>query len=168
MKHFSTAFSVVLLCSFLLASCGKTSQQQQMESDLNKRVMQMHDSEMVKMRQAQALDSQLDSAKILIDSLSAKFPKDFAGRTSDDIAQAKAKLETAQGAMREWMSAHRPYDAELKHDVAMAKLNADVQDLMKVGTALDTAIVDATGTIENHRKIAAELLSKKAAKKSAK
>ena len=94
MKPYSTML-FVLLSALLLAGCGKSAQEKQMESDLSKRVMQLHDSGMVKMRQAQALDSQLDSAKVLHDSLAARFPKNAAGHTSDDIVQAKEKLMTA-------------------------------------------------------------------------
>ena len=168
MKQVMALFSLVLLCSLLLVSCGKTSQQKQLESDLNKRVMQLHDSGMVKMRQAQTLDSQLDSAKVLHDSMAAKFPKDAANYSGDDIARSKEKLESAQGSMHAWMSTHKPYDAEARHDEMMDKLNADVQELTSVSAALDTAIVDATGTIESHRKFAAELLAKKTAKGSGK
>jgi hypothetical protein len=160
MKQLSAMVIFALFCSLLLASCGKTSEQKQMESDLNKRVMQLHDSGMAKMRQAQGLDAQLDSAKALHDSLAAKFPKDAAGHSGDDIAQAKGKIESAQAAMHAWMSTHKPYDPEAKHEEVMAKLNADVQELTSVTTQLDTAIADATGTVENHRKFAAELLAK--------
>jgi hypothetical protein len=160
MKRLSAMVIIVLFSSLLLVSCGKTSQQKAMESDLNKRVMQLHDSGMAKMRQAQALDAQLDSAKALHVSLAAKFPKNAAGHSSDDIAQAKGKIESAQAAMHAWMSTHKPYDPEAKHDEVMAQLNADVQELTNVSTQFDTAITDATGTVENHRKFAAELLAK--------
>ena len=63
------------------------------------------------------------------------------------------------------MAGHKPYDPEGKHDDAMAQLNADVQELTNVSAQIDRAIVDATGTIENHRKFAAELLAKKPVKK---
>jgi hypothetical protein len=168
MKQLSTAIVLALSSCLLLVSCGKTSQQKQMESDLNKRVMQLHDSGMVKMRQAQALTSQLDSAKILHDSLAAKFPKETANHTGDDIAQVSEKLSSAQGGMHAWMAAHKPYDPETKHDEALAKLNADIQKLAYVSAQLDLAIADATGTIENHRKFATELLAKMAAKKGRK
>ncbi len=136
MKRLSAMVIFALFCSLLLASCGKTSEQKQMESDLNKRVMQLHDSGMAKMRQAQGLDAQLDSAKALHDSLAAKFPKDAAGHSGDDIAQAKGKIESAQAAMHAWMSTHKPYDPEAKHDEVMAKLNADVQELTNVSHAV--------------------------------
>ena len=42
---------------------------------------------------------------------------------------------------------HKPYDPEAKHDEVMAQLNADVQELTNVSTQLETAIVDATGTV---------------------
>ena len=160
MKRLSAMVIFALFCSLLLASCGKTSEQKQMESDLNKRVMQLHDSGMAKMRQAQALDAQLDSAKALHDSLAAKFPKNAAGHSGDDIAQAKGKIESAQAAMHAWMSTHKPYDPEAKHDEVMAKLNADVQELTNQATQFDKAITDATGTVEDHRKFASELLAK--------
>lgn len=165
MKTTFTTLFAILLSAFLLVGCGKSEQQKQMESDLNKRVAQLHDSGMVKMRQAQALDSQLDSARTLHDSLAAKYPKEAADHSSDDIAQAKQKLASARSAMESWMSGHKPYDAEMKHDEALAQLNKDVQDLTNVSAQMDTAIVDATGTIENHRKFAAELLAKKPVKK---
>ena len=165
MKRLSAALVLALVCSLLLVSCGKTDKQRQMESDLNKRVMQMHDSGMVKMRQAQALETQLDSAKVLHDSLATKYPKDAANHGSDDIVQVKQKLASARDAMEAWMSKHKPYDAETKHDEAVTQLNAEIEELATVGSQLDAAIADATGTIENHRKFAAELLAKKPAKK---
>lgn len=165
MKHLSLVLFVVLVVALLLVSCGKTSEQKQTESDLNKRLMQMHDSGMVKMRQAQGLGSQLDSALTLHDSLAQKYPKEAAGHTNDDISQAKQKLASAQAAMHAWMAAHKPYDPEMKHDDAMKILNADVEELTKVEAQLDTAVADATGTVENHRKFAADLLAKKPAKK---
>ena len=139
-----------------------------MESDLNKRVMALHDSEMAKMRQAQGLESQLDSARIMHDSLAATYPKEAADHTSDDIDQAKQKLASARSAMEAWMSKHKPYDEEMKHDEAVAQMNAEMQELTNVSAQLDTAIVDATGTIENHRKFATDLLAKKPAKKGRK
>jgi hypothetical protein len=168
MKAHSVTLLVLFLSALFFAGCGKSSQQKQMEGDLNKRVMQLHDSGMVKMRQAQGLESQLDSTKVLSDSLAAKFPGDAAGHGSDDISQAKERLSIAEGAMHAWMAGHKPYDPEGKHDDAMTQLNADIQELMNVSTQLDTAIVDATGTIENHRKYAAELLAKKPVKKGKK
>lgn len=168
MKRLLSALVLVFFSSLLLVSCGKTLQQKQMEADLQKRMMALHDSGMVKMRQAQAMDSQLDSAKILHDSLAAKFPKEAADQTSDDIAMAKQRLASARSAMETWMSGHKPLDAETNHDEAVAKMNADIQELTSVGAQLDTAIVDATGTIENHRKFAAELLAKEPARKGKK
>jgi outer membrane murein-binding lipoprotein Lpp len=165
MKTLPLTVSALFLSVLLLAGCGKSAQQQQMESDLNKRVMQLHDSGMVKMQQALALASQLDSAVAMHNSLAAKFPKESADHTSSDIDEAKQKLTAARGAMETWMTAHKPYDVNLKHDEAMATLNADLQRLESVSAQLDTAIADATGTIESHRKFAAELLAKKPVKK---
>ncbi len=168
MKNLSFTLFLAFLSSLLLVSCGKTSQQKQMESDLNKQVMQLHDTEMAKMRQAQGLESQLDSVKTLHDSLASKYPKEAANHSSDDIVQAKQKLASARSAMNAWMSAHKPYEAEMKHEEAVKKLNADVQELTSVGAQLNMAIVEATGTVENHRKFAAELLAKKPVKKGGK
>ena len=165
MKRPGSALVLLFLCSFLLISCGKTSKEMQVESDLNKRVMTLHDSGMVKMRQALALESQLDSAKIMHDSLAAKYPKEAATHTSDDITRAKEKLVSARDAMKTWMSGYKPYDAEIKHADAVAQMNAEMQELTNVSAQLDTAIVDVTGTIETHRKFAADLLAKKPAKK---
>ncbi len=163
MKSLSATLFLVL--SFLLISCGKTEQQKQAESDLNKRLMQMHDAGMTKMREAASLSSQLDSALTLHDSLAAKFPKETAGHDSRDIAEAKQKLASARSAMGAWMAAHKPYNVNAKHDEAMTQLNAEIAELTKVGQQLDTAIVDVTGTVENHRKFAAELLAKKPVKR---
>ena len=92
MKRLSAMVILIVFCSLLLVSCGKTSQQKEMESDLNKRVMQLHDSGMVKMRQAQALDAQLDSAKVLHDSLAAKFPKMQQGTAATTSRRPKGNL----------------------------------------------------------------------------
>ena len=91
MKAHSMTLLVLFLSALLFAGCGKSAEQKQMESDLNKRVMQLHDSGMAKMRQAQGLESQLDSAKVLNDSMAAKFPRDAANHGSGDIDQAKGK-----------------------------------------------------------------------------
>ena len=168
MKNLSAALCLVVFSSLLLVSCGKSSQVKQLESDLSKRVMQLHDSGMAKMRQARTLTAQLDSALALHDSLAGKFPKESAGHNSNDINESKQKLASASSAMEAWMAGHKPYDVNMKHDEAMSKLNADIQELEKVGARFDTAIVDATGTIENHRKVAAELLAKKPVNKSRK
>jgi outer membrane murein-binding lipoprotein Lpp len=165
MKTSSLTLFVLLLSALLLAGCGKSAQQKQMEADLNTRVMQLHDSGMAKMRQAQTLDAQLDSALTMHDSLAGKFPRESTGHSSTDINDAKQKIASARAAMEAWMAGHKPYDENAKHEETMSMLNADLQGIEKVSAQLDTAIVDATGTIENHRKFAADLLAKKPAKR---
>jgi hypothetical protein len=165
MKGSVPALVVLLLSSLLLASCGKTSQQKQMESELSKRVMQLHDSSMIKVRQAKVLDAQLDSARVLLDSLAASLPSDSARSASEVIARAKQKIASAHDAMEQWMAAHRPYDIEMDHDEAVAQLNGDIQKLVGVSAELDTAIVDATDVIKNQQQHAGEILSKKPMKK---
>ncbi|MBP1647253.1 MAG: hypothetical protein H6Q30_698 [Bacteroidetes bacterium] len=166
MKTLPLALSVLLLSLLVLAGCGKSAEQKQMESDLNKRVMAMHDTEMAKMRQAQDLTSQLDSVMSMHDALVGKYPKETVGHSSDDINVAKEKLASARAAMDAWMSGHKPYDENVTHTEVMAKLNADIQGLEKVREQADTAIADATSVIESHRKAAADLLAKKSPKKS--
>jgi hypothetical protein len=168
MKHLSTNVALFLFCSLLFVSCGKTSEQKQMETDLNKRVMQLHDEGMMKMRQLKGLAAQLDSAQVLFDSLAAKFPKDAASAAATEIAQSKERIAAAGNAMEAWMSGHKPYDETMKHDVVATKLNEEIQNLASVNTRLDAAIANATSTIENQKKMAAELLAKKPAKKGGK
>ncbi len=165
MKNLPLALFVLLLSLLLLAGCGKSVEQKQLESDLNKRVMAMHGTEMAKTRQAQGLGVQLDSVMLMHDSLVGKFPKETAGHSGEDINLAKQKLASARAAMDAWMAGHKPYDENVKHDEVMTKLNADVRDLEKVGAQLDSAIADATSVVESHRKAAADLLAKKKPKK---
>jgi exonuclease VII small subunit len=161
MKNLLLFLSVLLLSALLLSSCGKSSEQKQMESTLNEQVMAMHDTQMMKMKEMQRLDEQLDSAILLNDSLRASFPRETEGYTNDNLTDAKRKLSAARGAMESWMSGFKPYDEEMKHEEAMAQLNTTLQDLTRVGVQLEEAITDATGTIAAHQQAAAELLAKK-------
>jgi outer membrane murein-binding lipoprotein Lpp len=155
----------LVLSALLLAGCGKSEQQKQMESELNSRIMQLHDAGMAKMEQVKAMSAQLDTILTQHEALAAKFPKEAAGHSSDDIKAAKEKLASASSALETWMAGHKPYDVNMKHDEAMSTLNADLQQLEKVSAQLDTAIVDATSTIDSHRKFAEELMAKIPAKK---
>jgi outer membrane murein-binding lipoprotein Lpp len=168
MKTYALSFFALLLSVLLLAGCGKTAQQKEMESDLNKRVMQLHDAGMAKVDQAKAMTAQLDTILAQHEALAAKFPKAVVGHTSDDINAAKEKLASATSAMQSWMAGHKPYDINMKHEEVMSQLNADLQALEKVGAQLDTAIADATGTIESHQKFATEVMAKMPAKKGKK
>jgi len=162
MKNSLIIISILVLSALLLVGCGKSAQQKQMESDLNTRVMQMHDQEMAKMRQALDLEAQLDSAMTMHDSLGKQFPKQAAGHTGDDIAAAKEKLAAARGAMDNWMTSHKPYNEEMDHEQAMAQMNAEVESLTQVSAQLDSAIQDATRTIETHKQFATDLMAKTA------
>jgi hypothetical protein len=165
MKNPLLTLSILLLSALFLAGCGKSGEQKQLEIDLNKRVMQMHDAEMAKLDQAKTLDAQLDSAMTMHESVAGKFPKDAAGHTSDDIIQAKEQLAAARSAMDAWMASHKPYAEEMNHAEAMSKMNAEMESLTKVSAQLDTAIAGATATVEAHRQFAQGLMAKKPARR---
>ena len=151
--------------AIVLSGCGKSADQQKLETDLNAAITKAHDEQMASMKVLDSLSTAIDAATTQHNELGAKYAKLVTGHTADDLTAALEKINAAKKGMSEWMKAYRPYDEKAPHEQAMAKLNKDMQDLMAVKTQIDEAMKTASAAITDHTKFADELMAKVAKKK---
>lgn len=149
----------VILLLFFVAGCGKTADQKKMEADLNAEVMKIHQDQMKEIVQIRDLMAGIDIELMSFDKLMNEHPKQMAGRTPDDLVNAKKMLLGAKSAMESWMSGYTMYDAGTKHEEAMTKLAKDKNDLTKIQALIDAAKGAATGALDAHRHLAEQIAS---------
>lgn len=144
--------AVFLLSVF--AGCGKTTDQKKMEADLNAEVMKSHEKQMKELDEIRDLMAGIDIELMSYDRLANEHPKQMAGRTPDDLVNAKKTLLSAKSAMESWMSGYKMYDPSVAHEAAMAKLAKDKDDLTKIQVSIDAAKAAANAALDANRKLA--------------
>jgi len=154
MKH--TMWFLVLL-SLTLTGCGKTAEQKAMEESLNAEVLKLHERQMDEMKELKDLISGIDIELSNHDRLAAAHPREFAGKTPDDLVTAKNALVAARAAMQTWMSSYKMYDPGMKHEDAMTKLTKDRADLVQIQASIDSARGVANAALDAHRALVAQL-----------
>ncbi len=153
------SFPVLLAAAILVAGCGKSADQKKMEADLNAEVMRIHHDQMKEMNAIRDLMGRIDMELAAYDRLVREHPRQMAGRTPDDLVDAKKMLLAAKGAMEGWMSGYTMYHEGMKHEEAMAKLTKDREDLANVQLKIDAAKKAAAEALDAHRKIADQVAS---------
>jgi hypothetical protein len=148
MKHVPL---ILLGVALMFAGCGKSSEQKAVEENLNAEVLKLHEKQMLELNEIRDLMSGIDIELSDHDRLAAAHPKEFAGRSPDDLIVAKKVLMAAKSAMDTWMSSYRMYDPRMKHEDAIAKLTKDRDDLFKIQAAFDSAKGAATAALDAHR-----------------
>lgn len=142
------------------AGCGKSDEFKKLESDLFASVTAMHDDGMSLMNKGRDLSARIDDAIAMYDSMAVKYPKNFAGQSSDDLKAAKQKLETATTSMKEWMAGMKPYDPAMDHTEAMDQLTKAKEGITKVKGEFQDAISAATAALDSHKALAEEMAAK--------
>ncbi|HUI66187.1 MAG TPA: hypothetical protein VL126_15190 [Bacteroidota bacterium] len=160
MKH---AFVPALVAiGILLGGCGKSDELKKLEASLYGAVGKMHDDGMILMSKGSAMSGKLDQAIAMIDSLAKKYPKQFAGHNTDDLKDAKAKLDTATSSMKQWMADYKPYDENMGHEEVMAQLSKAKDGITKVKSDFQSALSAASTALENEKAFAEQATSKMA------
>ncbi len=144
----------------ITAGCGKPAEQQTMEQKLNAEVLAMHEKQMGQLNELRDLVGGIDIELSNHDRLAAKHPKEYAGKTPDDLIKAKDMLLNAKASMERWMAEYKMYDPQMKHDEALAKLTKDKDELMKVQATLDSAKAAAHAALDAERAFADRFASK--------
>jgi len=157
MKHTLPFLLVAALLA--IAGCGKSEEFKKMESDLVASVSTLHEDGMSLMNKGTDLSAKLDQAIAAYDSLAAKYPKQFAGQSSDDLKAAKEKLSAAAASMKEWMSTMKPYDPTMDHTEVMNQLTAAKDGIVKVKAQFQDAFTAATTALDNHKAFAEQVAS---------
>ena len=160
MKHNALLPILVAGAALLVAGCGKSAEFKKLESDLFGSLSSLHDDGMALMNKGSDMSAKIDDAIVMYDSMAAKYPKEFAGQSSDDLKAAKEKLANATTSMKEWMAGMKPYDPTMDHTEAMAQLTKAKEGITKVKADFQDAISSATTALENHKAFAEEMLAK--------
>lgn len=156
---------ILLLCAAVIfVGCGKSAEEKKLETDLNAEIMKAHDYSMATVDKIKDLLPAIDQALAKHDELSAKFRKQTAGHSADDLNAVKEQLASAKVAMDKWMKEFKPYDENMNHVEVMAKLAKDKEELAKVNAAAVAAVGKAEEVVDLHKKFAEQLLAKKGKK----
>jgi predicted nucleic acid-binding Zn-ribbon protein len=150
----------VIAGALIASGCGKSEEFKKLESDLFASVKTMHDDGMGLMNKGRDLSAKIDDAIAMYDSMAAKYPKQFEGKSADDLKAAKEKLATAATSMKEWMSSMKPYDPTMDHTQAMAELTKAKDGIVKVKGEFQDAITAATTALDSHKALAEEMAAK--------
>lgn len=143
-------FTVILLAALavtLLAGCGKSDAQKQMEADLNAELTQLHDT--VHAQLGEAL-MKVQAAIAIHDSLAMVSAKKAKRHTSDDLKTAMAKLNTMEQALAGWVANFKTHDEKMSHAEAIALLNKSKEELAKMKDEVAAATSEAVAAIQAH------------------
>ena len=171
MKHTKILPVILAAAAFVIAGCGKSEEFKKMETDLLASVKTMHEDGMTLMNKGSELSAKVDDAIAMYDSMAQKYPKQFAGQSSDDLKAAKEKLSAATASMKEWMSSMKPYDPTMDHTEVMNQLTAAKDGIVKVKEQFQEAFTAANTALDNHKAFAEQMAAnltkgiKKAVKK---
>lgn len=143
-----------LAVAVLVAGCGKSDMQKKLEADLYAEVNTLHDAGMSTYKQAQDLAGQIDGAIANHNAMAAKYVKQFAGHSADDLTAAKEKLATVIGSMDSWMKEFKPYDPEAPHEQVLTALGKNKEELTSMNTQLAEAVKSAMGALDAHKMFA--------------
>lgn len=158
MKHALTPLLVVI--ALAIAGCGKSDELKKLESTLYGAVGKMHDDGMTLMNKGTDMSAKLDEAIAMIDSLAQKYPKQFAGHSTDDLKDAKAKIANAMASLKDWMSSFKPYDENMGHEEVMAQLSKAKEGITKVKADFESALTGASTALENEKAFAEQATAK--------
>ncbi len=145
---------LVLLLILFAAGCGKPAEQKAMEEQLNAEVLAMHEKQMGQLNEIRDLVGGIDIELSNHDRLAATHPKEYAGKTPDDLVKAKNMLLGAKASMERWMAGYKMYDPQMNHEDAMAKLTKDKDDITAVQNSLDSAKAAAHSALDAERTFA--------------
>ncbi len=151
MKAFPIAAALLAGGVMLLCGCGKSAEEKRAEAELNTKIMQGHEAQMAAMRRTEGLLNQIDSAIALTDSLIARYPKQAASYDRNALITARDRLIGSRNAMESWMQSHTPYNEGIKHELAMAQLQSDLNALLQVQEQMDTSVADVTRALGEQR-----------------
>jgi hypothetical protein len=154
--------SLVLVAALALvcSGCGKTQEQQKMESAMNAEVMELQKEVKSNLAAFTDLQARLGATLKMHEELVKKYAKKMKGHTADDIAAAKQGLDSAKGEAETALKALTPYDKKMDHDQAMPKLKQDKESLMKIKDVVAGAGSAANAAIANHEKMKSTLTAK--------
>jgi hypothetical protein len=157
MKYTITA--TALAVAVLLAGCGKSDMQKKLETELNDEITKLHDGAMTTYNQAKDLTSQIDAAMANHTEMAAKYAKQFAGHSSDDLVATKDKLGATIASMDSWMKEFKPYDPEMPHEQVLTSLTKGKDDIMKMKTDLEASVSEAMGVLDAHKTFAEQVMA---------
>jgi len=152
--------TVVLgIAGLLLAGCGKTADQKQMEEELWTKVKALHDESMAQIMEFGELEAKIDQAVARHEDLARQYPRQLKDHTADDLQAARAELESVREKMDNWMSGFKPYDESLPHQEAIASLESTLQELTTMKASLEKAVAQAEKSLEEHRATAEAVMN---------
>jgi hypothetical protein len=156
-------FLIMGLAMMVVMACGKSADQLKAETDLNAKVMKLHDDLMAMQKDLDGLDGQLDAAAAKHEELAKDktMAKKIGDHKANDIAAAMGQIAAAKEAMSVWMTGFKKYDPKKPHEEVMKQLKADEENLTKVKTDMEGASTAAKSAIEVHAKFAESLKTKK-------
>ena len=168
MRFSLVSIALVAALALVIAGCGKTAEQQKMETDLNAEVMALQKDVQSDVAGFADLQAKLDDAMKMHKDLMKKYAKKMKGHTMEDVAAAKQGLDAAKTEADAALNGLTAYDEKMDHEQAMAKLNQDKETLSKAKDKVVAALTAANAAISNHEKMKASLTAKPAKKQMAK
>jgi len=161
MKHLGV---VLAIAGLVLAGCGKTSEQKQVEEELWTKVKTLHDETMSQIMEFGGLEQQIDEAVARHEDLAKRYPRQMKDHNADNLQAARAELEALREKMDIWMKDFKPYDEALAHADAIASLGESQKWLMSAKAEISSAVTRAKAVLEEHQ-AAAEVVMKKGKKR---
>ena len=160
MKFSSFVLATFITGTLMLSGCGKSAAEKNAESELNDKIMKAHETQMTMAARVDELLAKIDTLVAKHDSLAKAFPKEMANISTAELTSAKDKLSAAKDGMDSWMSSHEPYNASVKHEIAMQQLTGDLNVVTQVGDQMNTAIAAATSALNANAQTMNEVLAK--------
>ena len=83
------------------------------------------------------------------------------GDNKSALITVRDRLIGSRNAMESWMQSHTPYNEGIKHELAMAQLQSDLNALVQVQEQMDTTVADVTRVLGEQREWRDSLLKKR-------
>ena len=167
MRFSLVSFALVAALALVCSGCGKTQEQQKIESGMNAEVMALQKDVKSNLAGFTNLQARLDATLKMHEELVKKYAKKMKGHTADDVAAAKQGLDAAKGEAETALKALTAYNKKMDHDQAMPMLKRNKESLMKTKDVVATATSAANTAIANHEKMKSTLTAKAPAKAKA-
>ena len=134
--------SLVLVAALALvcSGCGKTHEQQKVESNLNAEVMALQKDVESDLAGFTDLQARLDATLKMHEELVKKYARKMKGHTADDVAAAKQGLDAAKGEAETALKVLTTYDEKMDYGQAMQTLNQDRESLRKIKDVVAVAV----------------------------
>lgn len=164
--------NILVLVSALLAlaliGCGPSAEQKKMVDDLTAEVKAMADNAQSSLGQLDGVAAEITTTVSSADSLAKKYPKQSAeiADVMNKLNSAKERVMSVKDNVSSWLAAFKVPDlATMDFDKVLAQLKQDKEQLITAKSEIEGALTAANTALDGYKNLAANLMTKVAAKK---